>query len=119
MKNFLPFQTIAVAVAAGLMIETANANLTFSGVAARDATTHDVIVWTRAKDESNPQREGSGESTESNNFAQNQKTNHSRRSPHVTDSTKRKWANHMNHRSGKNCSRSEGFGRNSARRMDP
>jgi phosphodiesterase/alkaline phosphatase D-like protein len=54
-KNFLPFQTIAVAVAAGLMIETANANLTFSGVAAGDATTHDVIVWTRAKDESNPQ----------------------------------------------------------------
>jgi phosphodiesterase/alkaline phosphatase D-like protein len=55
MKNFRPFQTIAVVVAAGLIIETANADLTFSGVAAGDATTNDVIVWTRAKDESNPQ----------------------------------------------------------------
>jgi phosphodiesterase/alkaline phosphatase D-like protein len=55
MRSFLSLQTIAVALAAGLIIETANANLTFSGVAAGDATTSDVTVWTRAKDESSPQ----------------------------------------------------------------
>jgi len=55
MKNFLSLRNAALAVAAGFTIATADADLTFSGVAAGDATTNDVIVWTRAKDDANPQ----------------------------------------------------------------
>jgi phosphodiesterase/alkaline phosphatase D-like protein len=55
MKTFFSLRTTAFAFAAGFMISTADADLTFLGVAAGDATTNDVIVWTRAKDESNPQ----------------------------------------------------------------
>ena len=42
---------------AGYMLKTtsADADVTFLGVAAGDATANDVIVWTRAKDEANPQ----------------------------------------------------------------
>ncbi len=42
---------------AGYVLKTtdAQADVTFLGVAAGDATTSDVIVWTRAKDEANPQ----------------------------------------------------------------
>jgi alkaline phosphatase D len=41
----------------GYMLKTtgADADVTFLGVAAGDATTSDVVVWTRAKDEANPQ----------------------------------------------------------------
>jgi phosphodiesterase/alkaline phosphatase D-like protein len=55
MKNFLSVRNAALAVAAGFTIAIAEADLTFLGVAAGDATTAEVIVWTRAKDESNPQ----------------------------------------------------------------
>ena len=44
-----------MAIAAGFIITMADAALTFLGVAAGDATTNDVIVWTRAEDESNPE----------------------------------------------------------------
>jgi phosphodiesterase/alkaline phosphatase D-like protein len=55
MKNSL--RTIALAFAAGYVIQTtcADAGVSFFGVAAGDATNDNVIVWTRAKDESNPQ----------------------------------------------------------------
>jgi phosphodiesterase/alkaline phosphatase D-like protein len=55
MKNFFSLRNAALAVAAGVSITTADADLTFFGVGAGDATTNDVIVWTRAKDESNAQ----------------------------------------------------------------
>jgi phosphodiesterase/alkaline phosphatase D-like protein len=57
MKNFLSFRNKALASAAGCIIQLtcADASVNFLGVAAGDATSHDVIVWTRAKDESNPQ----------------------------------------------------------------
>src|SRR5262245_1981491 len=55
MKNLFSVRTVALAIAAGFIITTADAALTFLGVAAGDATTNDVIVWTRAEDESNPQ----------------------------------------------------------------
>src|SRR5215471_1270177 len=55
MKNFFSLRTTALVFAAWFMISTADADLTFLGVAAGDAATNDVIVWTRAKDESNPQ----------------------------------------------------------------
>src|SRR5215475_14314340 len=54
MKNFSLRNTVLF-FAAGFMISTADADVTFLGVAAGDATTNDVIVWTRAKDEANPQ----------------------------------------------------------------
>src|SRR5262245_25945170 len=54
MKNFFCIRSTALALAAGLTIATAGADITFLGVAAGDASTNDVIVWTRAKDESNP-----------------------------------------------------------------
>jgi phosphodiesterase/alkaline phosphatase D-like protein len=51
------FRTIVLTFVAGYVIQTtcADASVNFLGVAAGDATTNDVIVWTRAKDESNPQ----------------------------------------------------------------
>src|SRR5207247_9413150 len=57
MKNFVSFPIPALAFVAGGMIQMtcAEASVNFLGVAAGDATSHDVIVWTRAKDESNPQ----------------------------------------------------------------
>jgi phosphodiesterase/alkaline phosphatase D-like protein len=55
MKNLFSLRTVALAIAAGFIITTADAALTFLGVAAGDATTNDVIVWTRAEDESNPE----------------------------------------------------------------
>ena len=55
MKNFLSLRNAALFFAASFVITTADADLTFLGVAAGDATSNDVIVWTRAKDESNPQ----------------------------------------------------------------
>lgn len=57
MKNFISLRIIALAFVAGYVFTTtgADAELTFLGVAAGDATTNDVIVWTRAKDEANPQ----------------------------------------------------------------
>jgi len=57
MKNFASFRIVTLALVAGYMLKTtsADADVTFFGVAAGDATTNDVIVWTRAKDEANPQ----------------------------------------------------------------
>ena len=57
MKNFISFPIIALAFVAGYLLQmsSANAGVNFLGVAAGDATTDDVILWTRAKDESNPQ----------------------------------------------------------------
>jgi len=58
MKNFVSFRVVTLALVAGYMLKTttsADADVTFLGVAAGDATTNDVTVWTRAKDEANPQ----------------------------------------------------------------
>lgn len=57
MKNFVSFRIIAVAFVVGCITQLtcADASVSFLGVAAGDATTDDVTVWTRAKDESNPQ----------------------------------------------------------------
>jgi phosphodiesterase/alkaline phosphatase D-like protein len=57
MKNFVSFRIIALAFVAGFITQVtcADASVSFLGVAAGDATTDDVTVWTRAKDESNPQ----------------------------------------------------------------
>jgi phosphodiesterase/alkaline phosphatase D-like protein len=57
MKNFISFRIITLAFVAGCTFNTtgADADVTFLGAAAGDATTNDVIVWTRAKDEANPQ----------------------------------------------------------------
>ena len=57
MKNFVSFRTIALAFVASCMTQmtSADASVNFNGVAAGDATSDDVTVWTRAKDESNPQ----------------------------------------------------------------
>ena len=55
MNSFFSLRNAALAVAAGFTMATADADLTFLGVAAGDATTNEVIVWTRAKDESNPE----------------------------------------------------------------
>jgi phosphodiesterase/alkaline phosphatase D-like protein len=57
MKNFASFRIVTLVFAAGYMLKTtsADADVTFLGVAAGDATTNDAIVWTRAKDEINPQ----------------------------------------------------------------
>ena len=57
MKNFVSLRIATVVLVAGYMLKTtsADADVTFLGVAAGDATTNDVIVWTRAKDEANPQ----------------------------------------------------------------
>src|SRR5262249_11859193 len=55
MNTFVSSRIAALAIAAGCMIKTTYADVTFLGVAAGDATTNDVIVWTRAKDEANPQ----------------------------------------------------------------
>ena len=60
MKNFVSFPITALAFVAGGMIQMtcADASVNFLGVAAGDATSNDGIVWTRAKDESNPQPTG-------------------------------------------------------------
>jgi phosphodiesterase/alkaline phosphatase D-like protein len=57
MKNFVSLRIITLVLAAGYMLKTtsADADVTFLGVAAGDATSNDAIVWTRAKDETNPQ----------------------------------------------------------------
>ena len=57
MKNFVSLRIITLVLAAGYILKTtsADADVTFLGVAAGDATTNDAIVWTRAKDETNPQ----------------------------------------------------------------
>src|SRR5262249_31314445 len=55
MKNLFSPRNAVLLFAAAFMISTADAALTFLGVAAGDATSTDVIVWTRAKDEINPQ----------------------------------------------------------------
>ena len=57
MKNFISLRIATLALFTGYMLKTtdAHADLTFLGVAAGDATTSDVIVWTRAKDEADPQ----------------------------------------------------------------
>ncbi|HET6887412.1 MAG TPA: alkaline phosphatase D family protein [Candidatus Udaeobacter sp.] len=57
MKNFASLRIATLVLVAGYMLKTtsADADVTFLGVAAGDATTNDVIVWTRAKDEANPQ----------------------------------------------------------------
>src|SRR6266542_6087090 len=57
MKNFVSFRIVTLALVAGYLLKTttADADVAFLGVAAGDAITNDVIVWTRAKDESNPQ----------------------------------------------------------------
>jgi phosphodiesterase/alkaline phosphatase D-like protein len=55
MKNLFSVRIVALAFAAGFIITTADADLTFFGVAAGDATSNDVILWTRGEDESNPQ----------------------------------------------------------------
>jgi phosphodiesterase/alkaline phosphatase D-like protein len=58
MKNFLSLRIVTLVLVTGYMLKTtgADADVTFLGVAAGDATTSDVVVWTRAKDEVNPQR---------------------------------------------------------------
>src|SRR5437868_12817280 len=57
MKNFVSLRIVTLVLVTGYMLKTtgADADVTFLGVAAGDATTNDVAVWTRAKDESNPQ----------------------------------------------------------------
>jgi phosphodiesterase/alkaline phosphatase D-like protein len=57
MKSFVLFRIAVLAFVAGFMVKAtpADASVTFLGVAAGDATTDDATVWTRAKDESNPQ----------------------------------------------------------------
>jgi len=55
MKNLFSLRNAALLSAAAFMITTADADLMFLGVAAGDATSTDVILWTRAKDEFNPQ----------------------------------------------------------------
>jgi phosphodiesterase/alkaline phosphatase D-like protein len=57
MKNFISLRIVALAFLAGYMFTPtrSDADVTFLGVAAGDATTNDVIVWTRAKDEANPE----------------------------------------------------------------
>jgi phosphodiesterase/alkaline phosphatase D-like protein len=57
MKNFVSLRIATLVLVTGYMLKTtgADADVTFLGVAAGDATTNDVIVWTRAKDEVNPQ----------------------------------------------------------------
>ena len=55
MKNFISIRIVALVFAGSCMIGTAYGDVTFAGVAAGDATTNDVILWTRAKDEANPQ----------------------------------------------------------------
>src|SRR5438132_22822 len=57
MNNFVSLRTVTLVLVTGYMLKTtgADADITFLGVAAGDATTNDVAVWTRAKDEANPQ----------------------------------------------------------------
>ena len=57
MKNFVSLRIVTLVLVTGYMLKTtgADADVTFLGVAAGDATTNDVAVWTRAKDEANPQ----------------------------------------------------------------
>jgi phosphodiesterase/alkaline phosphatase D-like protein len=57
MNHFNSLRIAILALVTGYLFSaiTADADLTFLGVAAGDATTADVTVWTRAKDESNPQ----------------------------------------------------------------
>src|SRR5262249_33183799 len=57
MNNFFRSRMTALAFMAGLTIQPicAYANVSFLGVAAGDATTDGATVWTRAKDEANPQ----------------------------------------------------------------
>ena len=57
MKNFVsfPITTLAFVAVCLIQLTCAEASVNFLGVAAGDATSGDVIVWTRAKDESNPQ----------------------------------------------------------------
>ena len=56
MKNFVSFRTTALAFFAALItqVTSADASVTFLGVAAGDATTNGATVWTRAKDEISP-----------------------------------------------------------------
>jgi phosphodiesterase/alkaline phosphatase D-like protein len=56
MKKFVSFRTIAFAFIAAFVthVTCAYASVSFLGVAAGDATTDDVTVWTRAKDEVRP-----------------------------------------------------------------
>ena len=57
MKNFVSLRIAALALIAAFIVNATcvDASVNFLGVAAGDATTADVTVWTRAKDESNPQ----------------------------------------------------------------
>lgn len=57
MKNFTTLRIVTLLLTIGYVFKTtvADADVTFLGVAAGDATTNDAIVWTRAKDEGNPQ----------------------------------------------------------------
>jgi len=57
MKNFVSLRIVTLVLVTGYMLKTtgADADVTFLGVAAGDAKTNDVAVWTRAKDEANPQ----------------------------------------------------------------
>jgi phosphodiesterase/alkaline phosphatase D-like protein len=57
MKNLISLRIVTLVLVTGYMLKptSADADVTFLGVAAGDATTNNVIVWTRAKDEANPQ----------------------------------------------------------------
>ena len=57
MKNFISLRIVTLALVAGYMLKPTgvDADVAFLGVASGDATTNDVVVWTRAKDEANPQ----------------------------------------------------------------
>jgi phosphodiesterase/alkaline phosphatase D-like protein len=55
-KNFVSFRITALAFIAAFvtLVTCADASVSFLGVAAGDATTNEVTVWTRAKDEVSP-----------------------------------------------------------------
>ena len=56
MKKFVSFRIVALAFIASFVTQVtcAYASVSFLGVAAGDATTDEVTVWTRAKDEVSP-----------------------------------------------------------------
>ena len=57
MKNLVSLRFVTLVLVTGYLLKTtgADADVTFLGIAAGDATTDDVTAWTRAKDEANPQ----------------------------------------------------------------
>jgi phosphodiesterase/alkaline phosphatase D-like protein len=60
MKNLVSLRIVTLVLVTGYMLKptSADADVTFLGVAAGDATTNNVIVWTRAKDEAKSATDG-------------------------------------------------------------